>query len=465
MKQKIFQDFAAVSKQGWIAQAIKDLKGADFEQQLVSTAMEGFRIDPYYAVEDTGNTKWIKAFDNKINPATEMPGLPPRQWVNAVEITGTNETAAHQEIHSVLNNGADGLIFPLSKPWDWDRALAGVVLSSVAIWIKPMGENPLPVIDAFSSWLERQVLKTSELQGGILWDGLRLGFDRPIHLEKQIQVIASIHQLFLSYPHFKSICLDSSIYTNAGGTAVQELGYGSAALVELWDGLTEKGIRPEALFSDLLILTAVGSDYFVEIAKLKTFRIVLHQLAKLYQVDLSAEEIQLFASTSHWSKSLNEPINNLLRNTTEAMAAIIGGSNVLFVAPHDQGSDAPQAFSKRMARNISTILKEESYFDKTVDPAAGSYLMENLIQSLYEEGIALLKKVEAEGGWWKNYTSHQIQKEVKAIRDVKFQRLITGEIKKIGITQHLPDAASSNFSEEDYQLKASSHSLPYEQKL
>src|SRR5690606_34482783 len=102
---------------------------------------------------------------------------------------------------------------------------------------------------------------------------LRTGFDQPIKIEEQIEEVELIHQLFKPFPRFKSICLDTSVYPHAGGTAVQELGYGFAALVELWDGLTEKGAKAEDLFSDLFIYTAVGSDYFMEIAKLKTFRI------------------------------------------------------------------------------------------------------------------------------------------------------------------------------------------------
>ena len=451
MKRKIFQNFHPASKQDWIDQTMKDLKGADFEQQLVSTAMEGFQISPYYAVEDTADTKWIKAFDNQINPSQETPGLPPRHWINAVEIEETNETAANQEIHSVLNQGADGLILPLSKSWDWDKALAGVVLPSVAIWIQPIGEDPLPVLEAFSSWLEPQALTTSDLRGGILWDGLHAGFDRPIHLEKQIQRVNTVHRLFLSHPHFKSICLDSGVYANAGGTAVQELGYGLAALVELWDGLTEEGIGPEALFSDLVVLTAVGSDYFMEIAKLKTFRIALHQLAKQYGVRLPPEEIALFATTSRWSKSVHEPYNNLLRNTTEAMSAIIGGCNAIFVGAHDHSS----SFTKRMARNISSLLKEEAYFDKTVDPAAGSYYVENLIHLLFEESWGLLARTESQGGWWKLYLDHLIQQEVKATRSLKLQQLIQGTIEKVGTPEPLNPSSSVKQlpEEEDYQLK------------
>lgn len=464
MKSKIFQNFSSTGKQTWVDQAKKDLKGGDFEKQLVSLAIEGFPIYPYYAEEDTVDTQWIKAYDNKVNRIQDIPGEPARHWVNAVEVAGADEGTINSEIKLALENGADGLILSPSRAMDLDKVFDGVLLSYISIWIKPSGET-IPVLEAFASWIGRQDLEVSHLKGGILWDGLRAGFEQAIQIENQIDHITLIHRLFTQYPHFKSICLDSSVYPNAGGTAVQELGYGLAALVELWDGLTERGIQPEALFSDLFVLTGVGSDYFMEIAKLKTFRIALHQLASLYQVELSVEDINLFATTSRWSKSLDDPYNNLLRNTTEAMSAIIGGCNVLFVTPHDRNPNAPEVFSKRMARNISTILKEESYFDKATDPAAGSYYIENLVQSLYERSLRLLEEVESEGGWAKLYANHQIQGEVKAMRSLKFLQLIQGEIEKIGTAQQAADFVFPHLSEEDYQLKSCSHFLPYEQTV
>lgn len=463
MRQKIFQSFPPVSKQDWVDQAKKDLKGGNFELQLVSVAPEGFPIHPYYAIEDTVETQWIKAFDHQINPSQQVPGLPPRHWVNVVEIAEADETAANQEIQLVLNSGADGLILTSSEAWDWSKALAGLVLPSVAIWIKPLGEDPLPVLESFSSWLDQQDLSTSDLWGGILWDGLHVAFDRPLQIETSINQLYTVHRLFQSHTNFKSVCLNSTIYGNAGGTAVQELGYGLAALVELWDGLTEKGLEPKALFSDLFVLTAVGTDYFMEIAKLKAFRIALYQLAKQYQIEFPAEDILLFAMTSRWSQSANEPYNNLLRHTTEAMSAIIGGCNAIFVAPHDHSS----SFTKRMARNIPILLREEGYFDKTLDPAAGSYYIENLIRQLFEEGWELLAKTEQEGGWWKLYLKHKIQLEVKASRGLKFQHLMEGAIERLGTPKAVdhPISVKPLPEEEDYQLKPCSHFLPYESSL
>lgn len=463
MKQQLFQNFSPASKQDWAEQAKKDLKGADFDSLLVSAAPEGFRIQPYYAVEDTASTQWIKTFDNQINPPQQAAGLPARHWTNAVEITGDDEAAINREILWVLNQGADGLILPLSEPWDWDIVLSGVVLPSVSIWIKPSAKDPLPVLEGFFSWLDQAAVTESDLRGGVMWDGLHFGLDQPIAIEEQIDQAASIHRLFGAYNHFRTICVDSSVYADAGATAAQELGYGLAALVELWDGLTEKDIKAEAHFADLFVMTAVGSDYFMEIAKLKTLRIMLHQLAKQYQVDLPAETIHLFVKTSQWTKSKAEPHNNFLRNTTEAMSAIIGGCNSLYVLPHDSSNSA---FAKRMARNIPTILREEGYFDKTIDPAAGSYYLENLIQLLLEESWNLLARTESQGGWWQLYLEHRIQQDVKATRSLKFQQLIQGRSEKVGLTKPVSnDSKTASHPEAEHQLKPSSQFLPFERAL
>lgn len=447
MKIKLFQNFSPASKEAWLEQAKKDLKGADFEQQLVTQSAEGFPIYPYYSSEDTVESQWVKAYDNRLNTPSDIPEASARHWVNAVEVTGVDESSINLEIKQVLDHGAEGIILSPSGTQEWDVVFDGIILPYISVWLKPEGDVR-HILEGFSSWLKRQGKDKTAMRGGILWDPLHVGFEKPIEMAQQFELAKRIFHWFADYPHFKSLCLDGTVYHNAGATAVQEIGYGLAALVELWDGLTERGIDAQSLFSDLHILTAVGSDYFMEIAKLKTLRIAVHQLAALYRAAILPEDLPLFAMTSTWSKSEQEPHNNLLRNTTEAMAAIIGGCQAILVNSHNPYSS--DAFSKRMARNISTILKEEAYFDKSLDPAAGSYYVESLIHTLYQESFALLKKIETEGGWAKLYLQRQIQREVKAVRNQRLLRLTQERI--------FPNEAVPNsLFEEEYQLKACSH--------
>lgn len=468
MWNKKFQDFSPVDKQSWIDQAVKDLKGEDFQQQLITQTMEGFSLFPFYTSEDTKATEGVKNYENLINHLPFSLGIPPRVWTNAVEVKGEDEKALNREIRFVLDNGADGLIVDLSGNEDLRKVFQDVLPQFIQFWIRPINK-PIACLDAFYSWVSSESIPCEQVNGGLLWDRLAQGFTHRINLEDQIEEAFIIHELSQPFPNFKSICVDTSVYHNAGAHAVQDIGYGMAALVELIDGLTERGAYPDTILQDIFIYTAVGSSYFMEIAKLKTFRIALNQLAGLYQVVLKPEDIQLFAVGSGWSKSSLEPYNNLLRNTTEAMSAIIGGCNTLFIEPHDKWIQSPDRFSKRMARNISNILKEESYFDKTVDPSAGSYYMENLIHLLREHSFQLLKTVEEEGGWWKLYQKNKIQTEIKNVRKEKFNHLIQGEYSIIGVNSAWDAEQKKILAEDDveeaFQLKSFSQTYPFDSTI
>jgi methylmalonyl-CoA mutase len=111
----------------------------------------------------------------------------------------------------------------------------------------------------------------------------------------------------------------------------------------------------------------------------------MHRLIALYQIEIPAEDLFLFVQTSYWTKTMIDIDTDMVRNTTEAMAAIIGGANALYVIPHDIAVGIPGQMSKRMARNVSNILKEESYLDKVLDPVAGSYFIENMIAVLFQK--------------------------------------------------------------------------------
>jgi methylmalonyl-CoA mutase len=460
--------FPPVSKQQWINQAIKDLNGEDFDRTLITRTLEGFPIFPFYTEEDI-EAIGVKNYENQFHPPSEIPGISPRIWTNAVEVGGADESAFNKEIKLVLSNGADGLILELSGKEDLDQLFEDVVPQYIQIWVRPQGE-PRAVLQTFFDWVDRNSIHHFHINGGFLWDGLVRGFDRPVDLANQIEDIFFLHKISKSYPNFKSICLDTSIYHDAGATAVQELGYGMAALIELLDGLTERGADAVAIFKDLFIKSAVGSNYFMEIAKLKTFRTAMHQIAGLYKVDLQYSNVHLFAISSQWSQSVMGSYNNILRNTTEAMSAILGGCNTLFIRPHNSFSQNPDAFSKRMARNISSILKEECYFDKVIDPAAASYYVESLMASLYEHAIQLLKKTEDEGGWYQLYLQHNIQEDIKKVRKEKFDRLIRKETVMVGVNQYVDPMSHesrqmADIQEEAYQLKPFCQSYPIEKQL
>jgi len=465
MTENLFNEFPHASKQEWIELAKKDLKGQDFEHKLITKSIEGFPILPFYTEEDTTTLSWLQSYNNLTSAPSEIPGMSPRIWHNAVNINTSNIKSAAEEINFVLDSGADALVLEIEGKVEFHDLLKDVLPQYIQIWLKPSSDAP-SVLEDFISWYGHKGLRNAELSGGLIWDSFAVALSRQIDKEKIKGELLQIQDITKIFPNFKGICVDASVYHNAGSHAVQEIGYSLALAVEILDNMTEAGIGADEFFNNLFVKSAVGSHYFMELAKVKTLRIAFHQLAALYEINISPAEISIFAETSKWTKSALDPYNNILRNTSEAMAAIIGGCNTLQVHPHDSGYNLPDTFSKRMARNISNILKEESYFDKVIDPSAGSYYVESLINNLYQESIKSLKETEDLGGWWASYQKHILQESIRQVRKSKHTNLSSRKTVLVGVNQYVnaSDTAKINFDkphEEEYQLKQSSLTNPY----
>ncbi|UCG28563.1 MAG: methylmalonyl-CoA mutase small subunit, partial [Bacteroidales bacterium] len=159
---------------------------------------------------------------------------------------------------------------------------------------------------------------------------------------------------------------------------------------------------------------AVGSNYFMEIAKIRAARLLWSKIVEAYK-PAKTESCKTFVNTvtSDWNKTAYDPYVNLLRTTTEAMSAILGGTDSLTIKPFDSIYKNPSPFSERLARNIQIILKEEAYFDKIVDPAAGSYYIENLTDSIAAEAWKVFLEIESAGGFLNALQNGTIQSEIE----------------------------------------------------
>ncbi|MDO9553121.1 methylmalonyl-CoA mutase family protein [Rhodonellum sp.] len=464
MKDKLFSDFPVTTKQDWINQAIQELKGKDFEKTLVTKTREGFSLDPFYTSEDFKSHEWTKKYQNQVNPKPEIPGISPRVWSNVVRIDVVDEKSANIEILEVLQHGADGLLLVLEGNENMDVLLQNVLPQYIQLFLCPK-KNPDQALSAFFDWANDNGFEKKEIHGGLLWDGFAQALNASNDKESILDIVENLLELGLPFTRFKVFSLNSAIYHDAGGSAVQEMAFCISAFIELMDGLTERGRNPQEIFEKLLVECSVGSDYFMEIAKVRTLRVLIHQLAALYQVNLAPESIFIFANTSFWTKTTQDVQSNILRNTTEAMAAILGGSNALHVLAHDVALGAPNEFSKRMARNVSSILKEESYLDKVLDPVSGSYYLASLMSSLFYKAKDKIELLEQKGGWWMAYQNLTLQKEIKATRSERMLALVTKEETKIGVNKYVnredSDAVPGikRMPEDENQLKSTRQSL------
>lgn len=457
MNDNLFGEFQQVTKDDWVQQALKDLKGKDFEKELVSMTLDGIRVQPFYAKEDLEGLELVQSYRNQVNPKPLVPGLPPRNWSNVFAVMVKDEKSDNKAILEALQNGSDALLLHLEGDENLDDLLKEVGLEYIQVFVQPEGD-PLKVAKSFVQWLVNNNYKADKVHGAFLHDVYTELFVAKRALEEVVNDVRQLLEILKPYDGFKAFSINYAHYHNAGASTVQELSFATGAFIDLLDALTESGISAHELFANTVLHTAVGSSYFEEISKLRAMRILFHQLGLLYGVNINPEDILLFSETSSWSKSPFDVNTNMLRNTTEAMAAILGGTSALLVRPHDELNGQENSFSKRMARNISNVLREESYLDKVIDPVAGSYYLENLTFEILKMVKKSLEEMEAKGGWTQLYLNNSIQHEVKATRKLRQESVLEGTNAKIGANKYrLKEEESAIFalgdlSEQDWML-------------
>jgi methylmalonyl-CoA mutase len=255
--------------------------------------------------------------------------------------------------------------------------------------------------------------------------------------EADFDACATIIENSKHIPHFRTLAVNATYFKNSGSNIVQELAFAMAYGNEYLSRLSEKGISVDDIAPNIKFHFAVGSSYFMEIAKIRAARFLWAKLVNAYgpsKAEITRTHIHTV--TADWNKTVYDPYVNMLRTTTESMSAIIGGTNSLTVKAFNANFETPTEFSERIARNQQLILKEESYFDKIVDPAAGSYYVENLTDSLIEEAWKLFLEIDEMGGFVEAFKKGKIQQQINKAADERNQALATRKDVLIGSNQY-----------------------------
>jgi methylmalonyl-CoA mutase len=447
MTTNLFHMFAPSTKEDWRKQAIQDLKGRDFDKTLKSLLWERIELEPFFTAEDLAGRVPVQ---HKFHHEMDIPGLPPRQWANMVSVFPGDSA---ESVLLLLQNGAEGLVLHLSGFEDLTGMLEGVRPEYIPILIKPLG-NPIAAMNAFLTWVEDQGAPPDQVTGALLWTPSDLVFDQDVEYGLAVEFFQELQELTSSFPNFKSFTLKTSRYTESGGNPLDAVIFGLGELVELID---QSGEDPEQVFKKMLLEVSVGDSHFKEIARLKAFREIAASLSTLYSVPCDESDLTMLAQTSHWSKSTIDGNSNLIRQTYEALAAVFGGANLLWTKPLLE--EGASELEKRVARNVSAVLKEEAYLDKVIDPAAGSFFLENAQQKILTELQSGLKELEEAGGWLAALKAGEIHAKVRSYRS-KIQNEVAGnERSKIGVNKFqapgdpMVEPEFEFFEEKSHELK------------
>lgn len=413
--KSLFSEFPPVTTEQWMERVTADLKGADFDKKLVWKNLSGIKIQPCYNAESK-----IEQLKNT--------GENSQSLFNYRSVAVANAESGNKLALKAVEEGMNGIIFQLKENVSAATLLHGVDLNEIAVSFELAGDAV-----AFTTDLVK-VAKGKDLKGyidtGIISNYVTTGsFDG-----SQVEVAAELVKLTADYPNFKAITISGTEYLDSGANQVQEIAYTLNSLVFLIDKLTEKGVDAEEIFNNLNFKLAIGLEYFVEIGKFRAFNSLLTEVTAKYGVAEVNKTVT--AKTSIWSKSITDANTNMLRATTEAMSAILGNVDGVLIDPYDKEFKEPSEFSSRIAGNITTILKEESYFGKVTNPVDGSYYVEEVTSKIAEKALELFKAIETAGGFYTAFENETIQQQIAEIRLQKLKLISQRRLPMVGVNKY-----------------------------
>jgi len=410
MKKLLFQEFEEVSAKQWKQKIQADLKGADYNEKLVTKTLHDIDIKPFYSSEDIEDTLKVS------NPA---------YWNICEKIYVSSAGTANKKALKKLQKGTEAIWFILPTEEINCSDLFENFPESVSVYIEPEFLNT-QFIQQLNEAISGKNLKVF-LQTDIIGNLARSG-----NWYESLQLDHSTFENILKTgTNFESlVSIDLGLFQNAGANIPQQLAYSLAQVTEYFNHLEKLGFSEEkkAHFK-FQIKVSVGSDYFFEISKIRALRWIFAVVAQEFGFN---ETCYVLAQPTRRTKTLYDFNVNLLRTTTESMSAILGGADSICNMPYDAIYHKNNEFGDRIARNQLLIMRNESYLDKVGNVAEGTYYIETLTRQLAEKALEIFKEIEKGGGLLKELKAGVIQKKIKESAAEEQEKFNNAELVLIG---------------------------------
>lgn len=421
----LLQDFPAVSSKAWREKIVTDLKGADFDKKLVWRTPEGFNVQPYYRQEDLKGLETTKSAPGQF-PYVRGTKAESNDWEIRQNIDATNPRKANAKALEVLNKGITSLGFVMPKDKisyaNVKRLLENIACDCIAVNFITCPCKAPELAQILVRYYGRQKYDLKKMVGSINVDPIKqmLLKGKPLSREAVQEKIVAVVNAAKSLPGYRVVTVHSLILNNSGAYCAQELAYALAWGVEYMNMLTEAGVPNYKAANAIRFHMGVGGNYFMELAKFRAGRLLWAKIVEQYKNPTfttalkQAAKMNVSAETSRFNMTVFDAYVNLLRSQTETMSAALAGVDEITVTPFDVTYETPSDFAERIARNQQLLLKEECHFDKVVDPAAGSYYIENLTASLAAEAWKQFLAIQNEGGMYEMVAAGKVQAAVAA---------------------------------------------------
>ncbi|MEU1166129.1 methylmalonyl-CoA mutase subunit beta, partial [Streptomyces sp. NPDC005921] len=380
--------------EGVLRKSGKEVSGEAAEDALSTTLEDGLRTRPLYTARDTAPEPGLPGFAPFVRG-----GRPGGGTDGGWDIRQRHAAAPDGAVLADLENGVTSLWLVLGEggiPVDGlGRALEGVYLDLAPVVLDAGRDVEAAAAELFRVY-EAKGVAPEAVRGNLGADPL--GHEARTGTALPFAPVAELAKRCAGeFPGLRALTVDALPYHEAGGSAAQELGASLATGVAYLRELTEAGLSVEQALAQLEFRYAATADQFLTIAKLRAARRLWARVAEVSGAADAGAQTQ-HAVTSPVMMSRRDPWVNMLRTTIATLAAGVGGADSVTVLPFDHALGLPDAFARRIARNTSTILVEESHLARVVDPAGGSWYVERLTDELAHAGWEFFRTIERDGG-------------------------------------------------------------------
>ncbi|MFN3610424.1 methylmalonyl-CoA mutase [Tepidimonas sp.] len=460
-------EFRTATLADWEAAARKSLKGGSIEQ-LHWVTPEGITVKPLYTAADLQGlpyTDTLPGFEPFIRgPQATMYAVRPwtiRQYAGFSTAEESNafyrkalaaggqgvsvafDLATHRGYDSdnprvVGDVGKAGVA--IDSVEDMKILFDGIPLDKVSVSMT-MNGAVLPVLAGYIVAAEEQGVAQDQLSGTIQNDILKEFMVRNTYIyppEPSMRIIGDIIEYTARHmPKFNSISISGYHMQEAGANQALELAFTLADGKEYVKTALAKGLDVDEFAGRLSFFWAIGMNFYLEIAKMRAARLLWCRIMKGFGAkNPKSLMLRTHCQTSGWSLTEQDPYNNIVRTTIEAMAAVFGGTQSLHTNSFDEAIALPTEFSARIARNTQLILQEETHITSVIDPWAGSYMMEKLTQDMADKAWAIIEEVDAMGGMTQAVSSGWAKLKIEASAAEKQARIDSGKDVIVGVNKY-----------------------------
>ncbi|MBN2802849.1 MAG: hypothetical protein JXR91_07130 [Deltaproteobacteria bacterium] len=438
-----FDDFISPSYDDWKKSAVDSLKGASFEKTLFSIA-DGIEIQPYYNKENIAELNLSKeaySFARGItyDSSDEIPQKV-SSWRIGQRYSVKSAESLIEFLKTDLVNGLDEIHIPVNIPdasgvsfYGYNREFIknGISLESFSKLAPLFKESKIPDFPVYGDFMSNSFKalsllkkiadnnncdfsKISGFAGGSPLSQIALLGRLPGTIENAFdEIVKSVDAFGVKAPELKTVVVNSSFYQFSGAWPVNEVAIAMLEVSAYLRELIKRGITPDHAAGSICINSAQGTNFFLEIAKLRAFRILFAGIASKFGASGDSLNLYIYSETSPVNFSIRNPHVNILRSITATLAAAAGGAGTIHTAPYDEfakGETSP--FSSRIARNIQLVARDEFSAGSVEDPYGGSYYLETLTNEIAKKAWDVFQKIDSDSGFVEAFKNGTIKKLV-----------------------------------------------------